>query len=111
MVMNTAAGVDDAVGAGGAAETAEHLGMDDAQAGTGQHGDGQFGNHGHVQGDAVAAFQAGKIPEQGGEFIHPHIEFLIGDVLVPSSFGSGTKWMAVLFLFLSGDDRCSCSWR
>jgi hypothetical protein len=64
-----------------AAESAEHLGVDHAQAGAGQHGDGQFGNHGHVQGDAVAALQAGKIPEQGGEFIHPHIEFLVGDVL------------------------------
>jgi hypothetical protein len=64
MVMSTAARVDDPVGAGGAAETAEHLGVDDAQSGAGQHGDGQFGNHGHMQGDAVAAFQSGKIPSR-----------------------------------------------
>jgi hypothetical protein len=83
MVMSTLLlGVDDPVGAGGAAEAAEHLGVDHTQPGAGQHGDGQFGNHGHMQGDAVAALQAGKILEQGGEFIHAHIEFLVGDVLV-----------------------------
>ncbi len=56
--------------------------MDYAQARAGQHGDGQLGNHRHVQGDAVPAFQPGKIPEQGGEFIHTHIKFLVGNVLV-----------------------------
>jgi hypothetical protein len=35
------------------------------------------------------AFQPGEIPQQGGEFIHPDIELLVGDVLIPSSSGSG----------------------
>ena len=89
--QHAAARVDDAVGAGRAAESAEHLGVDDAQAGAGQHGDGQLGNHGHVQGHPVTAFQAGKVFEQGGEFIHPHIQFLVGDVLGLFFQGFGNK--------------------
>jgi hypothetical protein len=54
-----------------------------------------------VQGDAVSAFQAGKILEQGGEFIHPHIEFLVGDVLVFlfQRFGNEVNGGLVLVIF------------
>ena len=48
-------------------ETAEHDGVDGAQTGTGQHGDGCFGNHRHVDHDAVAQTDA-QIGERSGEF-------------------------------------------
>jgi len=32
-----------------------------------------------MDGDAVARLQTGEIPQQGRHFIHPEIQFLIGD--------------------------------
>ncbi len=73
--------VDDAVGAGLAAEPAEHLAVNDPEPGAGEHRDRQFGDHRHVQGRAVARLQPAEIFEQRGEFVHPNIELLIGNVL------------------------------
>jgi len=53
--------------------------VDDAEAGAGEHGDGQLGDHGHVDGDAVAGFEFGEIAEHGGNFVHTFVELLIGD--------------------------------
>ena len=53
--------------------------MDHAQPGAGQHRDRQLGNHGHVDGDAIAALQAGEVAEKSCCLIHPVVEFLIGD--------------------------------
>ena len=39
-------------------EAAEDDGVRRADAGAGQHGDGQLGHHAHVDGDAVALFHA-----------------------------------------------------
>ena len=62
---------------------------------------GSSGNHGHVNGDAIASFQPGEIAQHGGDFIHAAVKFLIGDYrgwILPS--GSGTKMSAALFLYL-----------
>ena len=40
-------------------EAAEHHGVDRTDAGAGQHGDGRFGNHRHVDDDPVALFHTG----------------------------------------------------
>ena len=40
---------------------------------------GSSGNHGHVNGDAVAGFQSGKIAQHGGDFIHAAVQLLVGD--------------------------------
>ena len=52
--------VGDAVPAGGAAEPAEHLGVDDTQPGAGEHRDGQLGDHRQVEGHPVADGHAGQ---------------------------------------------------
>ncbi len=44
-----------------------------------------------MQGNPVTPFQAGKVFEQGGEFIHSHIQFLVGDVLGLFFQGFGNK--------------------
>ena len=72
---------DDAFGGGLAAEAAEHLGVDDPDAGAGQHGDGKLRHHRHVEGDPIAGNQATEVAEQRGDLVHPPIELLIGDVL------------------------------
>ena len=41
--------------------------------------DGQLGDHGHVNGDAISALETAEIAQQRREFIHPHIEFAVGD--------------------------------
>jgi len=76
---NATAGVGGAEAASFAAEAAEDDGVDDAEAGAGEHGDGQLGDHGHVDGDAVAGFEFGEIAEHGGNFVHTFVELLIGD--------------------------------
>ena len=58
--QDVAARVGDAAPGGGAAEPAEHLRVDDAQPRAGQHGDRQFGDHGHVQRHPVAGLEAGR---------------------------------------------------
>src|SRR5580692_6956971 len=52
--QDAAAGVGGAEAAGFAAESAEDDRVDYAQAGAGEHGDGELRDHGHVNGDAVA---------------------------------------------------------
>ena len=51
---HAAAGIGGAQAARFSAESAEDHGMNHAEARAGQHGDGQLGNHRHVNGDAVA---------------------------------------------------------
>jgi len=77
--QDAAAGVGRAQAARFAAETAKDDGVHHAKAGAGQHGDGQLRNHGHVDGDAVAGLQPGKIAQHGSDFVHPPVEFLVGD--------------------------------
>src|SRR5271168_3240195 len=74
-----AAGIGGAQSAGLSGKSTEDDGVHDAEARAGQHGDGQLGNHGHVNGHAVAVFQAGEIAEHGRGLIHALVEFLIGD--------------------------------
>ena len=50
--------IGDAVGNGGGAESAEDHGVHGADAGAGEHGDGQLGNHGHIDRDAIAGLHA-----------------------------------------------------
>ena len=68
--QNAAARIRRAQSAGFAGETAEDHGMNHAQPRAGQHRDRQLGNHRHVNGDAIAFLQAGKIAQHGGNFIH-----------------------------------------
>ena len=65
-----------------AAESTEHLAVDDPETGAGQHGNRQFRYHRHVEGHPVASFETGEIPQKGREFVHADIQFLIRDVLV-----------------------------
>src|SRR5882762_2026999 len=77
--QHAAAGIGGAQAAGFAAEPAEDDGVHDSEPGAGQHGDRQLRNHGHVDGDAIAGFQPGKIAEHRGNFIHALVELLVGD--------------------------------
>ena len=77
--QHAAAGIGSAQTASLAAESAENDGMHDAQARAGQHGDGQLGNHGHVNGDAVAGFQSRKVTQKSRGFVHAPVQLLIGD--------------------------------
>ena len=86
---NAAAGIGGAEAAGFAAEAAEDDRVDDAEAGASEHGDGQLGNHGHVNGDAVAGFEAAKITEHGGGFVYANVEFTIGEHLCGFVLGLG----------------------
>ena len=60
-----AGGVVDAVGDGVRGESAEDDGMDGADAGAGEQRDGELGRHAHVDGDAVAAFDAETLEDVG----------------------------------------------
>ncbi len=73
-----AGGVVDAVGDGVGGESAEDDGVDGADAGAGQQGDGQFRRHAHVDGDAVAFLNAEGL-EGVGEFLHFGVKFGVGE--------------------------------
>ena len=77
-------------GAGFAAEAGEDDRVNDAQTRTRQHGDGQFKHHGHVNGHAVARFQAQRL-EHGGDFVDAHKEFLVSEHEVRFIFRLGYK--------------------
>ena len=49
-----------------------------ADAGAGQHGDGQLGRHAHVDGDAVAFFHAERFQDVG-ELLHFAMKLLVGE--------------------------------
>jgi hypothetical protein len=76
-----AGGVDDAVGQRVGAEAAEHDRVDGADAGAGQHGHRQLGNHGQVDGDPVALLDAVRL-EDVGELADLGVQFAIGELLV-----------------------------
>ncbi len=84
-----AAGVRDARAAGVAGESAEYLGVNDAEARAGQHRDRQLGHHRHVQGDPVASLQPGEILQQGRELVDPAQQLAVadGDCLVVLKLG------------------------
>src|SRR5207253_11074853 len=62
-------------------KTAEHHGMDRADAGTGQHSDDRLGYHRHVENDAVAGADA-QVFEDGGEGCDLIPELAIGEGLL-----------------------------
>ena len=78
--QDAAAGVGDPVPAGGAAEPAEHLGMNDAEPGARQHGDRQLGHHRHVQRHPVAGLQAHGITQHRSELIHLAEQVRVADL-------------------------------
>ncbi|OIQ68104.1 hypothetical protein GALL_503080 [mine drainage metagenome] len=78
---HTALGIGDALATGLPGEAAEYLAVDHTQPGAGQHGDGQLGGHGQVQGHPVAPLEAADIPEQGRELVHADPELLVRHVL------------------------------
>ena len=86
--------------AGFSRKAAEDHRMDYAQARAGQHGDGQFRDHGHVDGDAVAFLQAGKFAQYRRDFIHAPVQFLIRDhhVVLVFRFGNEDERSLVLVL-------------
>src|SRR5438552_2546774 len=84
---DAAAGIGGAEAAGFAAEAAEDDGMNNAEAGAGEHGDGKLGNHRHVNGDAVAGFEAAEIAEHGGGFVYANVKLAIGEDLRGFVFG------------------------
>src|SRR6266478_3673701 len=88
---DAAAGIGGAEAAGFAAETAEDHGVNDAEARASQHGDGQLRNHGHVDGDAIAGFESGKIAKHRGDFVYALVEFLVGDDRGGFSLGLGDE--------------------
>jgi hypothetical protein len=67
--QDAAAGVGDPVPAGGAAEPAEHLRVNDAQPGAGQHGDSQLGHHRHMQRHPVADLQPQRVAQHRRELV------------------------------------------
>ena len=99
--QDAAAGVRGAQAAGFAGEAAEDDGVDHTEAGAGQHGDRQPRDHGHVDGDAIALFQAGEIAEHGGDFVDAAMVFLKGDDGVVLVFGFRNEDKAALFLCLA----------
>jgi len=80
--QDVAAGVGDPVSGRGAGEAGEHLRVDDAQAGAGQHGDRQFRDHGHVQRHPVACLEPREIAQQGGELVDPDVKLPVRDRVV-----------------------------
>src|SRR5690606_8097695 len=73
-----ALGVVDAVDQRVGAEAAEHHRVGRADAGAGQHGDGQLGDHRHVDADAVALGDAQAL-QHVGEALHVAVEVGVGD--------------------------------
>ena len=72
-----AGGIDNAVGERVCGKAAEHDRVNRANAGAGQHGNGQFGHHRQVDGDAVALFDAARF-EHVGEFADLFVQLLVG---------------------------------
>ena len=68
----------DAVDKGVGGESAEDHGVGRTDAGAGEHGDGQFGSHAHVDGNAVAFLNAEGL-ENVGKFLDFAMELLIGE--------------------------------
>jgi len=85
------AGIGGAEAAGLAAESSEDDGMNNAEAGASEHGDGKLGNHRHVNGDAVAGFEAAEIAEHGRGFVYANVKLAIGEDLRGFVFGFGDE--------------------
>ena len=73
------AGIRGAQPASLAAKSAKNDRMHDTEPRASQHGDGQLGNHGHVNRHAVARFQPSEIAQQRRGLIHALVQLLIGD--------------------------------
>ena len=74
-----AGGIVDAVGQGIGAESAKHHRMDRADPGAGQHGDGGLGDHGHVNGHAIAFLDAEGFQDVGA-FADVGVKFAVSDL-------------------------------
>jgi len=59
-------------------KSTEHDAVNDAEPGAGEHGDGEFRNHRHVQDGPVAGFVAARL-EHGREADHQPVQFLVGE--------------------------------
>ena len=97
---HTAAGIRGAQAAGFTRKAAKHHGVNHAETSASQHGNGQFRDHGHVDGDAITFLQAGKFAQHGGDFVHTPVEFLISDddVVLVFRLGNEDKRSLVLVL-------------
>jgi hypothetical protein len=73
-----AGGIIDPTGERIGAEPAEHDGMDGADAGAGQHGDGELGDHRQIDGDSIALLDAKRF-EDIGELTNFAVELRIGE--------------------------------
>jgi hypothetical protein len=79
--QDVASRVGDPASARRTAEATEHLGMDDAQAGAGEHRNGQFGHHRQVEGHAVADLHVAEVLQERGELVDPAVELPVRDRL------------------------------
>ncbi len=70
--------VDDAAGQRVRRETAEHDGMDRADARAGEHRDRRFGDHRHIDRDAIAFLDANRF-QHVGETANPAVQLAVGD--------------------------------
>jgi hypothetical protein len=77
--QHPAAGVGDPVPARGAAEPPEHLRVDDAEPGAGQHGDRQLGHHRHVQRHPVPGPQAERAAQHRRDLVHLPVKLGVAD--------------------------------
>ena len=66
--------------ASGAAEAAEHLGVDHAEPRAGEHRHRQVRDHRHVERDPVARLHSGEVTEQRGELVDAAMEFRVRDL-------------------------------
>ncbi len=67
-------------------ESAEHDAVDRSHTSAGQHGYGEFGDHGEIDGDAVAFFDA-LLLQHVGKTVHLVIQLLVGVGLVDAAVG------------------------
>ena len=74
-------GVHDSVGQGFGGKTAKDDGMDGPDAGTGQHGHGQFRDHGHVDGHPVSLCHPSFF-KGIGKLTHLFVELAVGNLQV-----------------------------
>ena len=90
--------VGDAVGNSRGAEAAEDHGMHGADAGAGEHRDGQLGDHGHIDRNAIARLDA-KREEHVGELADALVQF--GESVLDVEPSSASHMSAGLLAFFS----------
>ena len=88
---DTAAGIGGAKTAGFTAEATEDNRVNDTKPRASEHSDGQLGNHGHMDGDAVTGLERREIAEHRGDLVDALVEFLVGDNRHGFAFGFGDE--------------------